>query len=147
MSPRLFLVLLFIILPLAEIFVLAEVGAALGGVLTVALVVFSAVLGALLLRHQGFYTLRQVRASLDRGEPPALPMLEGGVLVLAAVLLLVPGFITDIVGLALLITPLRRTLVKGFLRRVLVARPGRGGPPPGPGESPRTLEGEYRRED
>lgn len=141
-----FLILLFIVLPLAEIYVLAEVGAALGGVLTVALVVFSAVLGALLLRHQGFYTLTRVRASLNRGEPPALPMLEGGVLVLAAVLLLIPGFITDVLGLALLVTPLRRALIKRFLRRVVVVRPGGRGPPGG-GEGPRTLEGEYRRED
>ena len=145
MSPRLILILLFIVLPLAEIYVLAEVGAALGGVPTVALVVFSAVLGALLLRHQGFYTVRQVRASMERGEPPAVPVLEGGVLVLAAVLLLVPGFITDAAGLALLITPLRRALVNGFLRRVTVV--SRRGPPPGGDAGPRTIEGEYRRED
>jgi len=146
MNPRWFLFLLFIVLPLAEIYVLAEAGAALGGVTTVALVVFSAVLGALLLRHQGLYTVRQVRASLDRGEPPAVPMLEGVLLVLAAVLLLVPGFITDAIGLGLLVTPLRRALVTGFLRRVLVVRPPPG-PPPGDGEGPRTIEGEYRRED
>lgn len=145
MRLRWLLFLLFIALPLAEIYVLAEVGAALGGVATVALVVFSAVLGALLLRHQGFYTVRAVRASLDRGEPPAVPVLEGMLLVLGGGLLLLPGFLTDGVGLALLIGPLRRALVAGLLRRVLVVRRPPG-PPPG-GEGPRTLEGEYRRED
>lgn len=151
MNFRFVLALLFIVLPLAEIYVLVQVGSAIGAIATVALVVFSAVLGSLLVRHQGLRTLQQIRASLDRGEPPAIPMLEGGLLVIGGILLLIPGFITDVVGGLLLIAPLRRLLILGFVARA-ARKPPRPGPgaapgPQSPPEGPRTIEGEYRRED
>ncbi len=147
MSLRTLLLLLFVGLPLAEIYVLVQVGAAIGGIATVALVVFSAVLGSLLVRHQGFRTLQEIRRSLDRGEAPAIPMLEGGVLVIGGILLLIPGFITDLIGALLLIAPLRRAMIVRFVSRI--STPGRppGGGPPEPPAPPRTIEGEYRRED
>lgn len=147
MNLRLFFLLLFVALPLAEIYVLVQVGSAIGGIATVALVVFSAVLGSLLVRYQGFQTLQEIRRSLERGEPPAIPMLEGGLLVVGGILLLVPGFITDAVGALLLIAPLRRALVVRFVGRIAtpVRRPGNG---PGDGsQGQKTIEGEYRRED
>ncbi len=147
MSLRTLLLLLFVALPLAEIYVLVQVGSAIGGIATVALVVFSAVLGSLLVRHQGFRTLQEIRRSLDRGEAPAIPMLEGGVLVIGGILLLIPGFITDLIGALLLIAPLRRAMIVRFVSRIATpARPPGGGPPDAPAP-PRTIEGEYRRED
>lgn len=144
MNPRIFAGLLFLLLPVAEIFVLIKVGQWIGALATVFLVVFSAVLGALLIRHQGFMTLNRVRSSLDRGEVPAEAMLEGAVLFAGGILLLVPGFLTDIAGLATLLPPVRRMLVRAFLR-------GPGQPPPGPGagepRGPYTIEGEFRRDD
>lgn len=146
MNFRAVLAILFIGLPLAELYVLIQVGSALGAILTVALVVFSAVLGSLLVRHQGLQTLREARRSMDRGEAPAIPMLEGGLLVIGGILLLIPGFITDTIGLLLLIAPLRRALVLRFVARANANRPPPGGPDQPP-DRPRTIEGEYRRED
>jgi len=144
MNPRMFAGLLFLVLPIAEIFVLIKVGQWIGALPTVFLVVFGAVLGALLIRHQGFMTLTRVRASMERGEVPAEAMLEGAVLFASGILLLVPGFLTDLAGLVALLPPVRRALVRSFLR----------GPsqPPGPGgggepRGPYTIDGEFRRDD
>lgn len=145
MNVRLALALVFVALPLIELYVLIQVGSVIGAIATVALVVFSAVLGTLLVRHQGLQTLRQARRSMERGEPPAIPMLEGGLLFIGGILLLVPGFITDLLGLLLLIAPLRRALIVRFVERVKVATPPR--PDAQPPSRPRTIEGEYRRDD
>lgn len=152
MNPLLPLALIFIGIPIVEIYVLIKVGSLIGAIPTIALIVFSAVLGTLLVRHQGFQTLTRVRASLARGEVPAAAMLEGVALMIGGFLLLLPGFITDIIGLLLLVPPVRRALVTLFLRRSLVrVRPGGanrgGGGGPAQGGAPRTIEGEYRRED
>ncbi|NIP73771.1 MAG: FxsA family protein [Gammaproteobacteria bacterium] len=148
MNPAWLLVLVFIVVPLAELYLLIEVGRKIGAGTTVALVVLTAVLGALLLRHQGFFTLQRVRASLDRGEAPALPLLEGAVLLLGGLCLMIPGFLTDVLGVLSLIPPLRRGLIKRFLGVWLHRPPGGPGPGgPAPPRPPRTLEGEYERED
>lgn len=147
MNVRLLLALLFVALPLLELYVLIQVGSAIGAIATVALVVFSAVLGTLLVRHQGLQTLQQARRSMERGEPPAIPMLEGGLLVIGGILLLIPGFITDVLGLLLLVAPLRRALILKFVSRVGGPPRPPGGGQPRPTEGPRTIEGEYRRED
>jgi UPF0716 protein FxsA len=148
MGPRLFLVLIFIAVPLLEIYLFAEVGELIGGVGTVALVVFTAVLGALLLRHQGLYTLNKVRSSMDRGELPAMPMIEGAILFTGALLLLLPGFFTDVVGFLTLIPPLRRVLAARLLRAGSShMHVHRGGPGDSGSGGSRIIEGEYRRED
>lgn len=149
MDLRLPLFLLFIVLPIVEIVLLVEVGQRIGSVATVFLVVFGAVLGTLLIRHQGFFTLQRVRRSMARGEEPTLPMLEGAVLLLGGVLLLVPGFLTDVLGVLSLIPPVRRVLLRRFLgSRVGPPPPGPGpGRGPAPDHAPRTIEGEYHRED
>jgi UPF0716 protein FxsA len=135
------LVFLFIVVPIVEIYVLIKVGSWLGALPTIALIVFGAVLGAFLVRWQGFELLRRVRESLARGELPAMEMLEGVIVLASGILLLVPGFITDIVGLALLIPAVRRRLIARFLTH-------RGPRPdgPGPGRRPYVIEGEFRRE-
>lgn len=150
MNPLLWLFGL-LLLPLAEIYVLIRVGALIGAIPTIALVIFTAVLGAQLMRSQGLSALRQVQACLERGETPALELLEGAVVLVGGGLLLVPGFITDTFGLLALIPPVRRAALRWFLARnsTLAAGPhGPGGPgSPEPKHGPRTIEGEYRRED
>ena len=144
------LLLLFIAIPLVEIYFLIKVGDVIGAFTTVVLVVVTAVLGASIARYQGLVTLQRVQATVARGEAPAIEMLEGVILFLGAVLLLIPGFVTDIIGFACLVPPLRRAIALWALRHMIVQPP----PPPrgGPGSQPgghetRTLEGEYRRED
>lgn len=150
MHPFAILFGIFLLIPLIEIYLLIKVGSVIGALPTVALVVFTAVLGAFLLRIQGFSTLARVRETMARGGIPAVEMLEGAVLLLAGALLLTPGFFTDAIGFACLIPPLRRYIVLRFLQRLFQpVNPGSVGPGAGPHRHhrPDVLEGEYRRED
>jgi UPF0716 protein FxsA len=117
MNPFAVLFLLLLMVPLVEIYFLIQVGRLIGAIPTIALVVFTALLGAMLLRFQGWTTLQRTRLSMAQGQVPALEMLEGVLLVLAGILLLIPGFVTDAVGFLLLIPPLRRALIRWFLSR------------------------------
>lgn len=153
MHPFQILFLLFLLIPLVEIYLLIKVGGIVGALPTVFLVVFTAVLGAGLLRIQGFSTMARVRNTLAEGGIPAVEMLEGAVLLVAGALLLTPGFFTDAIGFLCLIPPFRRALIKMALRRFFV--PFGRGPHGGAGHPPhdqgphgtRTIEGEFRRED
>ena len=142
MNPFQLLFLLFLIIPLMEIYFLVQVGSVIGALPTVFLVVFTAVLGVSLLRIQGFSTLTRLRGTMAQGGIPAVEMLEGAVLLVTGALLLTPGFFTDALGFLCLIPVFRRSLIKWFLGRFL--KPFKG---PGNGPGPRTIEGEYRRED
>ena len=147
MNPFPVLLLLFLLVPLIEIYVMIKGGGVIGALPTVLLVVLTAVAGAALARMQGLATLQRLQATLARGEPPAIEMFEGVLLFLGALLLLTPGFITDLIGFACLIPVTRRALAWWALKRFTVVTPG--GParrPPG-GHQPRTLEGEFHRDD
>lgn len=148
MAPFPFLLLLFLLVPLIEIYLLIKIGGVIGAFPTVVLVVLTAVIGAALARHQGLATLQRLQATMARGEAPAIEMIEGVLLLVGAVLLLTPGFLTDLLGFACLIPPTRRALAFWWLRRVTVVTPG-GGPPRGNSgkQQHRTIEGEFHRED
>jgi len=107
---RLFL-LLFITVPLLELYTLIEVGSGIGGINTILLCLATAALGGFLVREQGLKTLWNARTELAHGHPPASHMAHGLMIALAGVLLFTPGFITDAVGFALLIPALRRLLI------------------------------------
>ncbi|SCZ51999.1 FxsA family protein [Thiohalomonas denitrificans] len=139
------LFLLFLAIPLIEIYILIKVGSAIGAPFTIFLVVFTAALGALLLRFQGLYTLQRARTAMERGELPTIAMLEGVVLVIAGALLLTPGFFTDAIGFLALVPPLRRKLIWKIIERGMFGPPGSG---PGQYErGPRTIEGDFHRDD
>ncbi len=140
------LFLLFLLVPILEIYLLIKVGNVIGAPLTVAAVVFTAVLGALLLRFQGLLTFQRVQQALARGELPTVAMLEGVVLLVAGALLLTPGFFTDAIGFLGLIPPLRRAMILKLLQQGTFGRRPPGPRPPHD-QGPRVIEGEYRRED
>jgi UPF0716 protein FxsA len=142
-----FLLLLFILVPFAEIYLLIEIGSVIGAPWTIFFVVMTAVIGAWLVRLQGLSALTRVQRSLDQGALPAVELLEGVFLLLAGALLLTPGFFTDAVGFALLTPVLRRGMVRYLLDRGLIRASGAvhsQRPSAGPGN---TIEGEYRRVD
>lgn len=149
MIPGIWLAAIFIGIPLLEIYLFIVIGGAIGAIPSIFLVVFSGVLGALLIRHQGVYTLRRVQESMARGEVPALVMLEGMLIFVSGVLLLTPGFFTDSIGILLLIPPVRKLLVHRMLGLPWFRPPGGGptGGSSGQGNGPRTIEGEFHRED
>ncbi|HEY8386441.1 MAG TPA: FxsA family protein [Porticoccaceae bacterium] len=138
-----FFLLLFIALPLFELWLIIKVGSLLGAAATVALVVATAVVGLLVLRYQGVKTLLRGRESMAQGHLPAQEMLEAMMLSIAGVLLVLPGFATDTAGFLLLVSPLRRLVAARALSRMVVIgsfqsmarRPGN------------TMEGEFWRHD
>lgn len=119
------LALVFIGMPLLEIAVFIEVGGVIGVWPTIALTIATALAGSLLLRVQGLSTLMRARAEIDRGELPARELFEGLCLVLAGALLLVPGFVTDTLGLMLFFPPFRH-LLRLLIARYIAAKAARG---------------------
>jgi UPF0716 protein FxsA len=102
---------------LAEIAGFMLVGKAIGVAATLGLALLGMLAGALLMRHVSLEALRRVRADLTTGRATARPLAEGAVLGLAALLILVPGFLSDLLGLALFIPAVRRTLWRSLQRR------------------------------
>jgi UPF0716 protein FxsA len=133
--------LLFVGIPLVELYLLIKVGAQIGAVPTIGLTVLTALIGGVLVRIQGFAVLSRVRDATERNEVPALEMLDGALLVVAGLVLLLPGFFTDALGFLLLVPPLRRLAVGRFVQIV-----PHHGPVGTGGEGPRVIEGEYRRD-
>lgn len=147
MNPILIFLLIFIGIPLTELYFLIQVGAQIGAFSTIFLTVFTAILGGWMVRTQGFSTLMKVRDMIDRGEVPAIEMMEGTVLLICGVLLLLPGFVTDAVGFAFLVPPFRRWLLIAGLKGRGVMRPAGGPKTPKTSGGNRVIEGEYHRED
>ncbi|MDD4914161.1 MAG: FxsA family protein [Methylococcales bacterium] len=114
------LLLFFLVVPFVEIYVLLEVGSLIGAFPTIFLVVLTAVLGAWLLRRQGFTTWQRFQSNLQQGVIPAYEMIEGPILLVGGALLLTPGFFTDILGFACLIPSLRRKIAKFMIENYLL---------------------------
>ena len=110
------LFLLFVLVPVAEIYVLVTVGSAIGAFPTIALVILTALAGAHLARLQGMSIMLRIRENLDQGFMPAEELLDGLLIFLAGMVLLTPGFLTDIAGLLMLL-PATRSIFKRWLRK------------------------------
>ena len=131
------LVLLFIVVPIAELAILIQVGQLIGVWWTIALLIADAVLGSLLARSQGRAVWRRFTLALQSGRPPAREVLDGALVLLGGTLLLAPGFLTDILGAVLLLPPtravVRAALVRRFARRMVSSmtapRPRESGQP------------------
>jgi len=115
------LAMLFILVPLVELYVLIQLGSHVGVEITIGIVVITGLIGAWLARMQGIKVLREVRASLARGEMPADAIVDGLLILLAGAVLLTPGVLTDALGFALLV-PAGRRLARGLIRKRLPAR-------------------------
>lgn len=103
-------------IPLIELWVLISVGAEIGALSTIILCVLTAVVGLQLLRIQGFFLLRRVDERVARGEAPSMEMVEGVALSVGGVMLLFPGFVSDIVGFILLLPFTRQWLIKRMFK-------------------------------
>jgi UPF0716 protein FxsA len=138
----LLLVLLFIVVPIAELALLIQVGQLIGVWWTIALLLADAVLGSMLLRSQSRAAWRRFNEALGAGRVPHREVIDGVLVIFGGVLLLTPGFITDIFGLLFLFPPtrvlLRGLLVRRGALRVVGAMPGTASPPNG---RPRDIEG------
>ena len=119
------LVLLFTLLPLAELFILLKVGSMIGLLNTIILVIGTATLGAYLAKRQGIETLNRIRQQLEHGALPAEELIDGLLILIAAVVLITPGLLTDTFGFLLLI-PQTRQWLKRYVKELFNNRISRG---------------------
>ncbi|MEM7208730.1 MAG: FxsA family protein [Pseudomonadota bacterium] len=156
--PLLFI--LFIAMPIIEIWVLIEVGSKIGVLNTIGLVILTAIVGTAMLRSQGLSMLARVRQQMANNQLPATEILEGMMLVIGGALLLTPGFVTDAIGFMCLLPFTRQIIVAAAVSRFTVrgfsAYQSNGNHHGDPGaRQPRSsdhtrngaIEGEFRRED
>jgi len=115
------LVVLFILVPIAELYVIIQLGHAIGVLNTLGLLVLISFAGAWLMKREGLSTLRRAQRQVDAGVVPGRELVDGALILLAGALLLAPGFITDAVGLLLLLPPVRAG-VRATVRRRLERR-------------------------
>jgi UPF0716 protein FxsA len=117
------LLVLFIVVPIAELAVIIQVGQEIGLWWTIALLLADSVLGSVLMRSQGRAAWRRFNQAVEAGRPPAREALDGALIIVGGALLLTPGFLTDIGGLLLLLPPTRavarRLLVRRFAKRMV----------------------------
>lgn len=160
------LFLLFIAVPIAEIAIFIEAGRLIGVLPTILLTIGTAIAGSLLMRVQGFSALNRFAQSVEKGEMPLTPVLDGIGILAAGILLITPGLLTDVLGLLLFIPPIRRGLGRWVIKRAMASgavhirgfggagdfgggtRPGPGrGPAPKSGPPPRGTKGFKRSSD
>jgi UPF0716 protein FxsA len=119
------LILLFILVPIAELAVIIQVGQAIGVWWTIGLLLADSILGSWLMRHQGRVAWRRFNEALQAGRVPGREVLDGALVIFGGALLLTPGFITDVLGLVLLVPPsrvlVRRVLARRLANRVVVS--------------------------
>lgn len=102
------LLLLFTLVPAAEIFLLLQIGSAIGPLQTFVLLLVTGVVGAALAKREGLHVLRQLSEEMRRGLPPGVRLVEGGLVVVGGLLLVTPGVLTDVAGVLFIFPPSRR---------------------------------------
>jgi UPF0716 protein FxsA len=112
------LFLLFTLVPFAELVLLIWIGEHTSWLVTLAMIILPGMLGAALARHQGLRCWRAVQEQIARGELPTASLLDGVMILVAAVLLITPGLLTDLTGLMLLVPPVRRFMQESIARRL-----------------------------
>ncbi|MCC0022033.1 MAG: membrane protein FxsA [Nitratireductor sp.] len=117
---------LLLVVPILEIATFIVVGGQIGVVATLGMILFTAVLGSILLRIQGFQVLNQLRAATDAGRVPGRELGHGVMILLAGVLLLTPGFVTDTAGFLLFVPFIRNAIWSFLATRITVVGPGMG---------------------
>lgn len=112
------LLVLFIVVPAVEIFFIIKVGQVIGAMSTLALIVLTGILGAWLARSQGRQTLLLAQMDMQQGRVPAEAIMDGLAILVGGLVLLTPGFFTDIIGFLLLI-PVSRALIKMYAKKII----------------------------
>ena len=117
------LVLLFLVVPLAELYVIIQVGQAFGALNTIALLILISVVGAWLAKREGISVWRRFQRQIESGAVPGKEIADGVMILFAAALLMSPGFLTDILAIALLLPPVRAA-IRGVLMKQAAKRAG-----------------------
>ena len=115
------LALLFLVVPFAELYVIIQIGQAIGALPTIAILVIDSLVGAWLVKREGLAVLRRAQAQIQRGVVPGTELVDGVLILFAGALMLTPGFLTDILATFLLIPPVR-VVVRRMLGSQLAKR-------------------------
>ncbi len=119
------LLIVFTVVPIIELYVLIEAGRQIGVFPTIGMILLTGIAGAFLARTQGFNLINRIQSELNQGHLPAEELLDGAVILAGGLLLLTPGFCTDLTGFILL-TPVTRQIIKGWLKKWLDLKIQRG---------------------
>jgi len=111
------ILLLLISIPLIEICLFIKIGSYIGAFNTVSLILITAIVGIIYARYEGFNTLRSGMSQLIKNEIPVYEIISGAALTFAALLLILPGFATDLMGLILIFPPTRKLILKNFSKK------------------------------
>jgi len=111
------ILLLFISIPLIEIYLFIKIGSYIGAFNTISLILITAIIGLVYARYEGFNTLRSGMSQLIKNEIPIYEIISGAALAFAALLLIIPGFATDLMGLILIFPPTRKLILKNFSKK------------------------------
>ena len=114
------LAIAFIVMPLIELYVIIQVGSAIGAWNTIGILILVALVGVWLTKHEGFYVLRRMRQQIDAGNMPTDELIDGSLILLGGLLLILPGFISDAFGLVVLFPPTRALIRNVVKRRVRI---------------------------
>jgi len=112
------LLILFVIVPVTELYILIEVGKRIGSLTIIGIIIFTGILGAYLVKNQGFMILKKIQNDLNDGIMPGDSLIQGAIILAGGILLLTPGFVTDILGFIFLI-PVSRNVIKKYLLKWL----------------------------
>ncbi len=112
------LLILFVIVPVTELYILIEVGKKIGSLTTIGIIILTGIIGAYLVKGQGFMILKKIQNDLNEGIMPGDSLIQGAIILAGGILLLTPGFVTDIIGFIFLI-PVSRNIVKKYLLKWL----------------------------
>ena len=111
------ILILLISIPLVEIYLFIKIGSYIGAFNTISLILITAIVGVAYARYEGFNTIRSGMSQLIKNELPIYEIISGGALAFAAILLILPGFATDIIGLILIFPPTRKLILKNFSKK------------------------------
>ena len=138
---------LFFVIPVVEVYLLIQVGSAIGAGWTILLVILTAIIGVNLLRQQGLQTMMKANQAMARGEVPAMEMMEGFLLAIGAVCLITPGFFTDVLGFVCLLPLSRKGIIRYLLLNSTIQSAYTVHKESNPRRDSKTIEGEFHRED
>ena len=105
-------ILMIIFIPIIEIYLFIKIGSQIGAISTISLILFTAILGVFYARYEGFNTLRSAINQLVKNEIPFYEIISGAAIAIAALLLILPGFLTDFIGLLIIFPPTRKLFFK-----------------------------------
>ncbi len=134
--------ILIFLMPFLEIFLIIEIGQYFGAMNTIIMILATAILGAVLVRIEGLSTLSRIKSSVQSGELPTIELISGGILIISAVVLLMPGFITDVLGLVLMSPSLRRRVASIIALKFFVRQETNSG-----ADSGKVIDTEFKVED